>query len=138
MTIREVSERYGITADTLRYYERVGMIPPVTRTAGGIRDYQASDLSWVQLAKCMRAAGLPVEVMIEYLQLYRQGDGTIRARYELLVRQRDALLEQRRQIDETLGRISYKISRYADALETGKLVWDEERCPGSEPCSPGK
>ena len=49
MTIKEVCEKYEITQDTLRYYERVGMIPAVTRTAGGIRDYQESDLGWVQL-----------------------------------------------------------------------------------------
>ena len=57
MTIKEVSEKYGISQDTLRYYERVGMIPPVTRTAGGIRDYKEKDLAWVELAKCMRSAG---------------------------------------------------------------------------------
>lgn len=69
MTIKEVSEKYDITQDTLRYYERVGMIPPVTRTIGGIRDYQENDLAWVSLAKCMRGAGLPVEAMIEYVRL---------------------------------------------------------------------
>lgn len=61
MTIKEVSETYDISADTLRYYERIGMIPEVTRTAGGIRDYQESDLGWVELVICMRKAGLPVE-----------------------------------------------------------------------------
>ena len=60
MTIKEISEKYHITADTLRYYERVGMIPPVTRTASGIRDYGPKDESWVSLAICMRRAGLPV------------------------------------------------------------------------------
>ena len=60
VTIKEVSQKYNISSDTLRYYERVGMIPPVTRTAGGIRDYGESDLGWVELALCMRGAGLPV------------------------------------------------------------------------------
>ena len=69
MTIKEVSKEYNISQDTLRYYERVGMIPSVTRTSGGIRDYQEEDLRWVQLAICMRSAGLPVEVMIEYVKL---------------------------------------------------------------------
>ena len=63
MTIKEISEKYHITADTLRYYERVGMIPPVTRTASGIRDYGPKDESWVSLAICMRKAGLPVEAI---------------------------------------------------------------------------
>jgi len=84
VTIKEVSQKYNISSDTLRYYERVGMIPPVTRTAGGIRDYSESDLGWVELALCMRDAGLPVEAMIEYVKLCQQGDSTIEARMLLL------------------------------------------------------
>ena len=102
MTIKEVSEKYHITQDTLRYYERVGMIPKVTRTLSGIRNYQPEDLGWVELALCMRNAGLPVEVMIEYVKLCQQGDDTIPARLQLLLDQRETLLEQREQIDTTL------------------------------------
>ena len=69
MTIKEVSEKYDISQDTLRYYERIGMIPPVTRTSSGIRDYQESDLGWVEHVICMRSAGLPVESIIEYVKL---------------------------------------------------------------------
>ena len=94
MTIAEVSKQYGLSQDTLRYYERVGMIPPVTRTAGGIRDYQEEDLGWVELAKCMRSAGLPVESLIEYVKLFREGDNTIEARRNLLAERREELLEQ--------------------------------------------
>lgn len=126
MTIKEVSEKYNITQDTLRYYERVGMIPTVTRTSGGIRDYQPEDLSWVELALCMRSAGLPVESMIEYVRLFQQGDSTFAARLQLLQDQREVLLEQRKQIDETLDRLNYKIARYQVAVETGKLTWKEE------------
>ncbi|MBP7349304.1 MAG: MerR family transcriptional regulator [Butyrivibrio sp.] len=125
MTIKDVCERFDITQDTLRYYERVGMIPAVTRTAGGIRDYQESDLGWVQLAICMRNAGLPVEAMIEYVRLYQEGDTTISARLQLLTDQREVLLDRRKKIDETLDRLNYKIARYEIAVETGKLTWDE-------------
>ena len=127
MTIKEVSELTGLTSDTLRYYERVGMVPKVTRTSGGIRNYQEEDLQWVELAKCMRSAGLPVEVMIEYLKLYRQGDETIAARLELLKEQMEVLEEQRKSIEETMNRLSYKIERYEVAVETGKLEWTH-RC----------
>lgn len=126
MTITEVSKKYDITADTLRYYERVGMIPPVTRTASGIRDYQQKDLNWVELAKCMRSAGLPVEAMIEYVKLFQDGDSTIPARLQLLIEQREGLLQQRKQIEETLERLNYKVSRYEVAVKTGKLTWDEK------------
>ena len=126
MTIREVSEKFGITQDALRYYEKVGMIPPVTRTPGGIRDYSEEDLKWVELAKCMRGAGLPVEALTEYVKLFRQGDETIPARLSLLQAQRSALLEQQRKVTETLVRLEYKISRYERAMETGELSWNAE------------
>ena len=125
MTIKEVAEKYDISADTLRYYERVGMIPKVTRRPNGIRDYQESDLGWVELAICMRSAGLPIEVMIEYVKLYKEGDNTIPARLELLQEQMNVLKEQKTQIESTVERLAYKISKYEEAMETGVLVWDE-------------
>lgn len=125
MTVKEVSEKFNITQDTLRYYERIGMIPPVTRTSGGARNYQKEDLDWVELAICMRSAGLPVEVMIEYVRLSQEGDSTIPARLQLLQEQRETLLEQRKQMDATLDRLNYKIARYEIAVETGKLTWDK-------------
>ena len=126
MTIKEVAQQFHISQDTLRYYERVGMIPPVTRTSGGIRDYQETDLQWVELAICMRSAGLPVETMIEYVKLCQEGDNTIPARLQLLVEQRESLHEQRKQIEETLERLNFKISRYERAVETGILSWDKD------------
>ena len=125
MTIKEVAEKYDISADTLRYYERVGMIPKVTRRPNGIRDYQESDLGWVELAICMRSAGLPIVVMIEYVKLYKEGDNTIPARLELLQEQMNVLKEQKAQIESTVERLAYKISKYEEAMETGVLVWDE-------------
>ena len=116
MTIAEVSKNFHLSPDTLRYYERVGMIPPVTRTASGIRDYQEGDLKWVELAICMRSAGLPVETMIEYVRLCHLGDSTIPDRLQLLEDQRVVLLEQRRQIDETLERLNRKIDRYENVI----------------------
>lgn len=124
MTIKEVAEKYHISQDTLRYYERIKMIPEVTRTASGIRDYQDEDLKWVELAICMRKAGLPIEAMIDYVKLFQQGDETIPARLELLNNQMLTLKLQKQKIEETMERLSYKISRYEEALKTGKLTWD--------------
>lgn len=125
MTIKEVSEKYDLTQDTLRYYERVGMIPPVNRTSSGNRDYNEHDLGWVELVKCMRSAGLSVEVLIEYVRLFQEGDSSIKARMILLTDQRDNLLEQKRKIDESLNRLDYKIEIYEKALETGILDWSK-------------
>lgn len=124
MTIKEVSEKYNIPADTLRYYEKVGVIPPVTRTAGGIRDYTDEDIGWIENAICMRGAGLSVEFLIEYLKLYQQGDETLEARLKLLREQRKILLAQQKQMESTMNKLNYKISKYEQAVKTGKLVWD--------------
>lgn len=124
MTIKEVSEKYDISQDTLRYYERIGMIPPVTRTSSGIRDYQESDLGWVEHVICMRSAGLPVESIIEYVKLFQEGDETIPSRLQLLVEQRKKLLDQMEQMNVTLKRLNYKIDRYETAVKTGELSWD--------------
>lgn len=126
ITIKEVSEKYRVTQDALRYYERAGMIPAVSRTAGGIRDYQDEDLAWVELALCMRSAGLSGEAISEHVRLSRLGDDTIKDRLALLQGQREILLEQQRQIAGTLERLNYKISRYEDALKTGVLNWKKE------------
>ena len=133
MTIKEVGEKYGVSGDTLRYYERVGMIPPVKRTAGGIRDYDETAVRWVELAVCMRNAGLPVEAIIEYVRLFETGDETIPARLELLRGQREHLYEKKRQIDETLARLDYKISRYEVAEKTGHLTFDKTNCENGVP-----
>ncbi len=124
LTIREVSKKYAIPADTLRYYEKIGVIPPVTRTAGGIRDYSEDDISWVENAKCMRAAGLSIEFLIEYQKLYSGGDSTFQARLDLLNEQRKLLQTQKKQIEETLAKLDFKISKYEEAIETGILVWN--------------
>ena len=128
MTIKEVSEKYDISADTLRYYERIGMIPEVTRNANGIRNYQKSDLGWVELAICMRSAGLPVEALIEYVKLFQQDDSTFAARLQLLQEQREKLEEQKAQLQVAMDKLDYKISRYEKAVETRKLTWEEDKC----------
>lgn len=124
MTISEVSQKYGLSQDTLRYYEKVGAIPPVHRTKSGVRDYTEEDCGWVELVKCMRGAGLAVEVLAEYVRLQLEGEETIPLRRQLLVDQRDQLAAQLHVIQDTMKRLDYKISRYDEAMKTGILTWD--------------
>lgn len=124
MTIKEVCEKYNISADTLRYYERVGVIPSVARTKGGIRDYTEQDLGWVENAICMRNAGLSVETLAEYVRLFQEGDDTIQARRELLMEAKEEIAVQLKKYQETIERLYYKISRYDEAIKTGILTWD--------------
>ena len=116
MKIAEVSEQYGLSADTLRYYERVGLIPPVHRNEGGIRDYDELDLRRVDFIKCMRKAGLPVEVLIEYVGLVQQGDKTIEARKEILIEQRKLLMDKMSEMQKTLDILDHKIEVYEKAV----------------------
>ena len=126
MTIKEVCKKYGITADTLRYYEKVGVIPIVGRTKGGKRDYSEQDIGWVENAICMRNAGLPVEMLIEYVRLFQEGDGTFQARRDLLAEAREEILGQISKYQATLNKLNYKISRYDEAIRTGVLTWDTD------------
>ncbi len=116
MKIAEVSEKFGISSDTLRYYERIGLIWPVNRNASGIRDYNEIDLRRVDFIKCMRSAGLPVEVLIEYVALVQQGDKTIEARKEILIEQRDLLVARMKEMQKTLDILDHKIEVYENAV----------------------
>jgi len=116
MKIAEVSERYGLSLDTLRYYERIGLVLPVHRNEGGIRDYNDLDLRRVEFIKCMRSAGLPVEVLIEYVALVQQGDHTIQARKEILREQRELMALRMSEMQKTLSILDRKIEVYENAL----------------------
>ncbi|MGB8981838.1 MAG: MerR family transcriptional regulator [Anaerolineales bacterium] len=116
MKIAEVSERYDISSDTLRYYERIGLIPPVNRNGNGIRDYSEIDVRRVEFIKCMRRAGLPIEVLIEYVGLVQQGDKTIEARKEILKEQRELLAARMEEMQKTLDLLDHKIEVYENAV----------------------
>ncbi|WP_425800459.1 MerR family transcriptional regulator [Desulfitobacterium sp. Sab5] len=112
MMIAEVSKKYDLSQDTLRYYERIGLIPSVNRNKSGVRDYTEEDCRWIEFIKCMRNAGLPIEVLIEYVGLFQQGDATIKSRKELLTEQRRQLIVRIEDLYETLKRLNHKIERY--------------------------
>lgn len=126
MTIKQVCQRYGLTQDTLRYYEKIGVIPPVHRSASGTRDYDEHDLGWVENAVCLRNAGVPVESIAEYVKLYQAGDETFAARRDLLSHVLADLTEQRSQLDAAIQKLTYKVSRYEAAVRTGVLSWTKE------------
>ena len=122
MTIAEVSKKFGLTADTLRYYERIGLIPPVKRSSSGIRTYDETDCNWVEFIKCMRGVGIPVEMLIEYVAMFNQGADTIGARKELLVEQRQQLALKIVEMQAVLERLDNKIDGYEERC----LKFEEE------------
>ena len=88
------------------------MLPPVPRTKGGLRDYDEESCGWIELMKCMRAAGVQIEALIEYVDLFQQGDDTLDARKALLIEQREQLLVRMADMQRSLDRLNMKIERY--------------------------
>lgn len=116
MTIKEVSIQYDISADTLRYYERIGLIPTVNRKENGIRDYNEEDCNWVEFAKCMRSSGISIEALIEYVALYQQGPSTVDARKNILIEERKKLNARVEEMQKTLARLDRKIEGYEERM----------------------
>ncbi len=116
MKITEVSKLLNISCDTLRYYEKIGLIPTVTRNENGIRDYSDEDIKWVEFVKCMRGVGLSIESLKEYLRLFNEGESTIPTRKEILLSERDKLGEKIEEMQSIYNRLEQKIEVYESRL----------------------
>jgi MerR family transcriptional regulator, aldehyde-responsive regulator len=112
LLISEVSEKYGISLDTLRYYERIGLIPRITRNDRGQRDYTEEDCQLIQGILYFREAGMSIELLLEYMKMVHQGDETIQTRKELLIEQRDKLVERINELQKPLELLNRKIENY--------------------------
>lgn len=112
MQISEVAKEFGLTTDTLRYYEREGLIGPISKGKNGIRNYTEEDIKRIQFVKCMRAAGLEINFLKRYIQLFEGGDKTVKERREILVEQRKILKEKLDAMQEAYNRLNYKIDLY--------------------------
>lgn len=117
MTISEVSKKYNLTQDTIRYYERIGLIPRVPRTKSGVRDFDDESCRWIEFIKCMRSSGMAIDVLIEYVKLYKEGSNTLEQRKNLLIEQRKKLLKKQEEIKSTIERLEYKIKIYDEIVE---------------------
>lgn len=112
MQISEVAREFGLTTDTLRYYEKEGLIGPVSKGENGIRNYTEDDIKRIQFVKCMRAAGLEISFLKKYIKLFDEGDKTIKERREILVEQRKILKKKLDDMQEAYDRLNYKIDLY--------------------------
>ena len=116
MKISEVSKKYDIPVDTLRYYEKAGLLPNVKKNSSGIRDYSETDCNWVEFIKCMRGAGLPIEVLKKYIKLFYEGDSTLTERKQILIDERQKLILKRDAIQSTIECLNYKINSYEETI----------------------
>ena len=117
LTISEVSQKYNLSQDTLRYYERIGLIPKVNRNKSGIRRYTEEDCDWVYFVKCMRSAGLSIESLTKYVTLYQQGIDTVLERKKLLIEEQVKLVNKIEEMKEVLNRLDLKIDGYEERMQ---------------------
>jgi DNA-binding transcriptional MerR regulator len=114
LAIQEVAGRTGLSAYTLRYYERIGLIQPVDRASSGHRRYSVEDIGWIEFLKKMRVTGMPIREMKLYADLMWQGDHTAGARRRLLERHRERLQARLQEINDCLSCIEWKIAHYRE------------------------
>ena len=117
LTITEVAERTGLSPDTLRYYEKAGLISPVGRSAGGQRRYAAADLAWIAFLLRLRDTGMSIADMQQFADLRRSGDSTVPDRLRLLREHRARLTERIRQLQASGSALDDKINHYEQLLE---------------------
>jgi DNA-binding transcriptional MerR regulator len=112
MTISEVGKKYDISEDTLRWYERIGLINNVPRKSNGLRDYSEENCRNIEFIKCMRSAGLSIDFLQQYMNLIKKGDSTLGERKDLLKKEKQILLKQIDDMKITLDRLNFKIDHY--------------------------
>lgn len=114
MNIKKAAEEVGLSADTIRYYERIGLVPPITRTSSGIRNLKKTDIEALEFVKCFRSSGVSVESLIEYMSLFQKGDSTRQARLEILQDEYDKMQERYDDLGKALHRLEDKIQGYKE------------------------
>ncbi|MFE0579751.1 MerR family transcriptional regulator [Streptomyces sp. NPDC058874] len=119
-TISEVEARTGLSQHTLRWYERIGLMPHVDRSHSGRRRFTDKDLDWLGFVGKLRATGMSVADMVRYAELVREGDHTAEARRELLERTRSEVRARLAELTDALAVLDYKIDMYAMEKVSGK------------------
>ena len=120
-TVGEMAKLLGVTASTLRYYDKEGLLPFVGRSSGGIRMFQESDFEWLQVIGCMKKAGMSIKDIRQYIEMALQGDETIAPRLAMFRHQREVLKQQMEELQRTMQMVDYKCWYYETALEAGTV-----------------
>ena len=117
MTIREVAAKTNMSTDTLRYYERIGLLPPVPRNAAGIRNYDEYFVNFINFIKKLKASGMSLEHIIDYIRLAEMGDATIQERKKLLAEARETLLDKINSLQLVAELADYQLRNYENLLQ---------------------
>ena len=132
-TIGEMAQKLDVAPSTLRYYDKEGLLPFVERSSGGIRMFKEEDMEWLRLLGCLKKAGMPLKEIRSFLDWSRQGDATIGQRLELLEKQRQSVLDQQKQLEDTLLMLDYKRWYYQTAREAGTCAVHDSLTPEQVP-----
>ena len=132
-TIGEMARKLNVAPSTLRYYDKEGLLPFVERSSGGIRMFKDEDMEWLRLLGCLKKAGMPLKEIRSFLDWSRQGDATISHRLELLEKQRQSVLDQQKQLEDTLLMLDYKRWYYQTAQEAGTCAVHDSLTPEQVP-----
>ncbi|MEJ6400851.1 MerR family transcriptional regulator [Nicoliella lavandulae] len=128
MNINQVSKKLGISKDTLRYWERVGLLKPIKRDVNGYRDYSKYDINWIFYIRALRNAGMSVDSLVKFIHLYDEHSDKEK-RKQMLIEQRDALLKDLNERRKTVNYLSYKINHFDTTLltyENEKLAYESK------------
>mgnify|MGYP001473272760 CR=1 FL=1 len=125
-TVGEMAKLLGVTASTLRYYDKEGLLPFVERSSGGIRMFQESDIEWLQVIGCMKKAGMSIKDIRRYIEMALQGDDTITLRLAMFQRQRQVLQQQLEVLRHTMEMVDYKCWYYETAQKAGTVAVPQE------------
>ncbi|MGG5318252.1 hypothetical protein IGI49_004645 [Enterococcus sp. AZ071] len=127
MNISEVAAKYDMTPATIRYYEKQGLMPPVTRNAAGVRDFQEEDLNWIEFIKCMKDFGLSIDSLSRYSELYQVGDSTLLERQEILTDEYQKLVKKQEQINRTVAKLEWKLDFYDKKIASTTMESSEKK-----------
>ena len=126
LTITQVSKKYDINPDTLRYYERIGLLPTIPRKSNGNRYFNEGMQGWIEMIVCLRHSGVPVEKLIDYADMLRAGDSTLQAREDLLKEQLKELEDKKKDLNRSIDRLKHKISLYKSGeIKENKSYFEE-------------
>ena len=117
MTIREIAAKTNMSTDTLRYYGRIGLLPPVPRNAAGIRNYDEYFVNFINFIKKLKASGMSLEHIIDYIRLAEMGDATIQERKKLLAEARETLLDKINSLQLVEELADYQLRNYENLLQ---------------------
>lgn len=118
-SIGQVAKKMGLTAHTLRYYEKEGLLPFVKKSGSGLRVFSDSDIEWLMLIECLKGTGMTLKDIKQYIDWYIEGDSTLEKRLEMFKKQKVKIEEQMVQLQKHMEKINYKIAFYTEIIANG-------------------